>query len=103
MKSDHFFVFDLHQQLRWILKIKKIRPLSTADDDWILNISDGIKFIDLVNSKPNDSVITTQWFSDGVSHLSDSSNISIWPLIYKVNKLIAKEDEKVFLCGCYIG
>ena len=79
MKSDHFFVFDLHQQLRWILKIKKIRPLSTADDDWILNIS------------------------DGVSHLSDSSNISIWPLIYKVNKLIAKEDEKVFLCGCYIG
>ena len=101
MASNHFFVYDLHQMISLILEKKELKE-PVFNDESIMSFCDGEKYRVLVNSKPGEKVITIQTSSDGVA-LSDCSNIQIWTLFFKINELDVKEDDKVFLFGCYIG
>lgn len=102
--KNNFFIFNLKQQLFYILNSFELTDYLQSNDESVENISDGEVYKEYVSMKINEKIITLQFFSDGFKVFQgQESLIQAWPIFFKVNELKTREDNKVFLYGCFIG
>ena len=102
LDGDHFYSFDLIQQLQFILENKDLKDNAIINEEYILNYTDGIKYSELLQMKINDRILTLQFFFDGVTP-QETQSFGIWTGFYKLLELNGKEDDKIFLLCCFKG
>lgn len=101
--KNYYFFFDISQLIKLILENVYCESAEFSNDGKINSVYDGSVYKELYKQykEQNKLIISLMFFSDGVP-LFHSSKSTIYPLFFKINELNLKEENKVFLLGCYL-